>query len=62
MDVVDFINSIYNFINSLIKILDKLLPMLKNYLSEYDLYYELGLLLDILKNIQEVLNVFFIFI
>lgn len=50
-DVLEFINSIYEFINVLIEILEKLIPMLEKYLSESDLFYELDLLLEILKNI-----------
>lgn len=49
--ILEFINSIYEFIDLLIEILEKLIPILKIHLSELDLYYELDLLLDILKNI-----------
>ena len=53
--VLDFINAIYEFIEILIQALEKLIPLLEKYMAESDLYYELDLLLEMLKNIQEVL-------
>ena len=49
--IYDFINSIYEFIKVLIDVLEKLIPLLEKYMSDYDLYYELDLLLEVLKNI-----------
>lgn len=49
--IYDFINSIYEFIKFLINSLEKLIPLLEKHLIESDLYYELDLLLEILKSI-----------
>lgn len=49
--VLEFINSIYEFIEILIQALEKLIPLLEKYMSESDLYYELDLLLEMLKSI-----------
>ena len=49
--IYDFINSIYEYIKVLINALEKLIPLLEKYMAESDLYYELDLLLEMLKNI-----------
>ena len=50
-DVYDFIDSIYNFIKSIVKLLEQLLPILEKYLSDSNLFYDLDLILESLKNI-----------
>ena len=50
--IYDFINSIYEFIRVLIDALEKLIPLLEKHLIESDLYYELDLLLETLKNFR----------
>lgn len=47
--IYDFINSIYEFIKVLINALEKLIPLFEKHMAEYDLYYELDLLLETLK-------------
>ena len=49
--IYDFINSIYEFIKVLINALEKLIPLFEKHMAEYDLYYELDLLLETLKNL-----------
>ena len=49
--VFDFINSILEFIMVIIQALETLIPLLEKHMAEYDFYYELDLLLDILKSI-----------
>ena len=50
--IYDFINSIYEFIRVLIDALEKLIPLLEKHLIESDLYFELDLLLETLKNFR----------
>lgn len=53
--VLEFINSIYEFIEILIQALEKLIPLLEKYMVESDFYYELDLLLEILKKLGGVI-------
>ena len=49
--VFDFINSILEFIRVIIQALETLIPLLEKHMAEYDFYYELDLLLEILRGV-----------
>ena len=49
--VFDFINSIFEFIRVIIQALETLIPLLEKHLADSNLYYELDLLLEILKSV-----------
>ena len=50
VEVISFINSIYNFIQSLIVGLQKLFPIISNKFLDYNLDYDLNYILEILQN------------
>ena len=50
VEVISFINSIYEFIHSLIVGLQKLFPIISNKFLDYNLDYDLSYILEILQN------------
>ena len=49
-EIISFIQSIYDFIESLIIGLQKLFPIISNKFLDYNLNYDLSVILDILKD------------